>query len=175
MFVVGVGRVAHRPVSDVGGPDEPIDVGNPSGFFAWAIDVGFSARGAIDEFRSIGGSGSNDKLRGLYAQTYDTIMRTADFMSTDYNSLPSASDWGTWQMGRGGQYAMQVVIQQSDPDSGLTSESYYTVVKDEPFSKADAEEQAMIDFGNPANEDRYGLQVLGAVAVHGWLTVPWES
>ncbi len=146
---------------------------NPAGFMAYHQSIGSSARGALDEWRSIGGTAGNEFWNKLYSEIGDTIARTPDFLALDPGAIPSDKELGTWTMGRGGQYATQVIVLQTDRDTGLTSQSYYTVVRDEPHSKQDAEDEAYNDFGSDENQNKYNLTLVGTFALHGWVTEPW--
>lgn len=158
------------------GGEPPIEV-NPSGFIAYQISIGSSSREALSAFREAGFTIGTDQFRALYSATYDTILRTPDFMATEPGAIPSAGEWGTWQVGPGGQYGIQVVVQSIDPDTGLISERYFTIMRNEPFSKEEAEAAAMTQFGEEENvaTSGAGQQVVGAYGLHGWLTTPWNG
>ena len=154
---------------------EGTDVGNPSGYIAWTLDVGLSGRAGLAEFRNDGGRITDAVWYRLRGQISDTLMRTDNFLSADPNAVISPAELGEWSAGQGGRFAYQVVIQQVDQDTGLLSAAQYTVLSDDPLSKQEAEAQAMADFGDPENEARYGQSVVGAFAIHGWATVPWVA
>src|SRR5437899_2882582 len=105
---------------------------------AYHQSIGTSARGALAELRELGGTSADRKWFELYGQVADTLARTADTAALDPTMLPLPSDYGTWSMGRGGQYATQVNVTYIDEETGLRSTSPYTHVTDEPHTPEEA-------------------------------------
>lgn len=160
-------------MSDDDDLDAELSPGNPAGFMAYHVSIGSSARAALDEWRDLGGRATDAVWYRMYGQVTDTVIRTPDFMALDPDVIPSGSDWGVWEAGSGGKYAMQVIVSAVDTETGLLTANQYTHMSDTPFTKNEAEQAAMDVFGTQDNEDRYGQTVLGAFAVHGWQTVPY--
>jgi hypothetical protein len=161
-------------VDDPSDGDSP-NPGNPAGFIAYHISIGTSARGALSEWRDIGGTSGDKAWYTLYGQVNDTIMRTDDQASLDPTVLPSPSDYGTWSMGNGGQYATQVSVTAMDVETGLRSQQPFTYVTDEPHTPEEAEAAAMDEYGTDDNEARYGQVVTGAFTTHVWQTEPFGA
>lgn len=147
---------------------------NPSGFFAQMIGEGTSMRQSLLRYREAGGSIGNERGRRLYEQVRDALVRTPDIMALDPTSLPSATDYATWEMGRGGQYATQVQIQVVDVASGVRYNKQYTHITNQPHTKMEAETEALEIFGDPEVAGDYGEDIQGAVAVRMYQTTPFS-
>jgi hypothetical protein len=157
---------------ELGGEETP-NPGNPAGFIAYHLSIGTSARGALEEWRDLGGTSGDRKWFSLYGQVEDTLLRTADVAALDPTVLPSAADYGVWSMGQGNQYATQVNVTYIDQETGLRSASPYTYVTDDPHTPEEAEQAAMDEYGGDDNADRYGQTITGAFTVHVWQTEPF--
>lgn len=154
--------------SEAGGPS-----GNPAGFMAYHVSIGSSAREALREWRSLGGTFTDAKWFQQYGQVTDTIMRTTDVAALEPGQLPSAADYGEWSMGRGGQYATQVNVTYIDEETGLRSQLPYTYITDEPHTPDEATEAAIDEYGADDNASRYGQTITGAFVTHVWTTTPF--
>lgn len=149
------------------------DVGNVSGYVKEYIKAGYSATAALAEFRDAGGAIRDSRWYSLYGQITDTIAREPAFLALDPYTLPDASEYGTWAMGAGGQYATQVKIQLLDRDDGTITTQLATYVTDEPHTPIEAQMWAMDTFGDADAEADYGVTVMGATASAVWTTVPY--
>lgn len=149
--------------------------GNPSGFMAYHQSIGTSGRGALDEWRAIGGTSGDAKWRELWGQVADTLARTESVAALDPGAIPSAADYGVWSMGSGGQYATQVNVTYIDAETGLRSVSPYTHVSDDPHTPEAAEQAAMDEYGTDDAAERYGQTITGAFTVHIWTTEPFGA
>lgn len=147
--------------------------GNPAGFIAYGLSVGKSGNEILREWRDLGGSSGNESWRRMVGSIADTINRTDDMAALDPGALPTAADYGEWQMGRGGQYATQVAVTARDDETGLLTTSQYTYVSNEPHTPDEAVEAAMDEYGISDNAAAYGQDVLGAFVTHVWQTVPF--
>lgn len=155
--------------------DPPIDLGNVSGYVRDYIEQGYTATEALSDFREQGGAIRDSRWYSLYGQITDTIAREPSFLALDPYSIPDASEYGTWAMGNGGQYATQVSIQLVDRDTGLLTTQLATYVSDDPHEPIEAQDWAMDTFGDDDLEADYGVTVLGATATKVWMTVPYGS
>lgn len=153
----------------------PVDLGNITGWVRDLIQAGYNATDALAEFRSYGGAVRDSRWYGLYGQVTDAIAREPGFLALNPYALPDASDYGTFAMGRGGQYATSVQIQIVDRDTGLFLTQKATYITDEPHTPAEAEQWAVDTFGDADAEADYGKTVLGATATAVYLTVPYGS
>ena len=156
------------------GTDTPVP-GNPAGFMAYHVSIGTSARGALAEWRDIGGTSGDKAWYQLYGQVTDTIMRTPDMAALDPSALPSASDYGEWTMGRGGQYATQVNVTYLDQDDGTRSTVPFTWITDTPHTPEEAEQAAIDTYSTDEAEDRYRQTITGAYTVHIWQTTAFDG
>jgi hypothetical protein len=152
----------------------PTKPGNPAGFMAYHQSIGTSARGALAEWRELGGTSADAKWRELWGQVEDTMLRTADTAGLQPDELPSPADYGVWSMGRGGQYATQVNVTYVDAETGLRFVSPYTYVTDDPHTPEEAEQAAMDEYGGDDNAEKYGQTITGAFTVHVWQTEPFN-
>ena len=153
-----------------GGTPNP---GNPAGFMAYHISIGTSARGALAEWRDIGGTSGDAKWFQMYGQVTDTIMRGENMAGLEPGQLPLPSDYGEWSMGQGGQYATQVNVTYIDQETGLRSQSPFTYITDEPHTPDEAEQAAMDEYGADDNAEKYGQTITGAYVTHVWQTTPF--
>jgi hypothetical protein len=149
--------------------------GNPSGFMAYHVSIGTSARGALAEWRELGGTTGDHKWYELYGQVSDTIMRTEGAAGLEPGSLPLPSDYGVWSMGNGGQYASQVNVTYIDNETGLRSSAPFTWVTDDPHTPEEAEQAAIDEYTGDDNAERYGQTITGAFTVHVWTTEPFSG
>lgn len=147
--------------------------GNPAGFMAYHVSIGSSARGALAEWRELGGTSGDAKWFQMYGQVTDTIMRGENMAGLEPGQLPLASDYGEWSMGQGGQYATQVLVTYTDQETGLRSQSPFTYVTDEPHTPDEAEQAAMDEYGADENAEKYGQTITGAFVTHVWMTTPF--
>ena len=155
------------------GPDfggETPKPGNPAGFIAHHVSIGTSARGALAEWRDIGGTSGDRKWFQLFGQVTDSIMRSEQNALLDPGAMPSAADYGTWTMGKGGQYATQVSVTFVDADTGLRTSAPYTYVSDVAHTPEEAEAAAMADYGADDALERYGQEITGAFTTNVWAT-----
>lgn len=155
--------------SDAGG----VDVGNVSGYVKDYIKAGYSATAALADFRDAGGAIRDSRWYALYGQVTDTIAREPSFLALDPYALPDPSEYGTWAMGRGGQFATQIQLQLIDRGSGLITTQLATYVTDMPHTPVEAQMWAQDTFGDPDAEADYGVTVMGATATKIWTTVPY--
>jgi hypothetical protein len=163
------------PGADDYGSADVFSSGNPAGFMAYHISIGSSAAEARADYRSQGGTTGDAAWNRAYGQIADTLARYPDQAALDPGALPSASDYATWAMGRGGQYATQVGVQLTDTETGLSFISQYTYVTDDPHTAEEAEAAAQAEFGDADTLDQYGQTIGGAFAIHLWQTVPFGS
>lgn len=155
------------------GEPTPIDVGNVSGYIKDLLGGGYSATAGLEAFRQAGGAIRDSRWFSLYGQIADTIAREPSFLALNPYNVPDASEYGTWAMGRGGQYATQVAIQLVDRGTGLYTTQLATYVSDEPHTPVEAQAWAIDQFGTPEAETDYGVTVMGATATKVWQTVPY--
>lgn len=150
-------------------------IGNVSGFIRDLIGEGHSATAALGIFRDAGGSIRDSRWFTLYGQVTDAIAREPAFAALNPYTLPDASEYGTWAMGRGGQYATSVRISLIDRGTGLATFQRASYITDTPHTPAEATEWAMDTFGDADAEADYGVTVLGAIASAVYATVPYDS
>lgn len=147
--------------------------GNPAGFIAYHQSIGTSGRGALAEWRALGGTSGDARWRELWGQVADTTARTDEMASLQPDVLPSPADYGTWAAGRGNQYATQVNVTYLDNETGLRSSAPFTWITDGPHTPEEAEQAAMDEYGSDDAAERYGQTITGAFTVHVWQTVPF--
>jgi hypothetical protein len=155
--------------------EPPVDVGNISGFQRDLIEGGVNATQGLAIFREAGGAIRDSRWFALYGQVADTIAREPAFLAINPYQLPDSSDYGTWAMGKGGQYATQVAIDVLDRGTGLYTTQLATYVTDVPHTGVEAEAWAQDQFGQPDAQNAYGVTVMGAMAKAYWVTVPWGA
>ena len=153
--------------------DEGVDIGNPAGFAAYHNRIGSSAREALSEFRDAGGKIGNERWFSLYGQVGDSLSRSDEAYGLVPDQLPAASDYGTWAMGNGGQYATQVQVTFRDLDSGVTGTAQYTHITDEPHTPEDAQQAGIDLYSSDDAAGRYEQEIIGAFASNVWQTVPF--
>lgn len=156
-----------------GGP--PVDVGNVSGFIRDLVAEGIPATQGLAMLRESGGAIRDSRWYSLYGQVRDTIAREPSFLAINPYQLPGASDYGTWAMGRGGQYATQVGVTLLDRGTGLLTTQLATYVSDTPHTGVEAEQWAQDQFGTADAQTDYGVTVMGATAQKYWQTVPYGA
>lgn len=152
---------------------EGVNIGNVSGYIRDFITQGVNATQALRQFRDDGGAIRDSRWYALYGQITDTIAREPAFLALNPYALPDASEYGTWAMGRGGQYATQVQLQLLDKQDGTKSTQLATYVTDAPHTPIEAEQWAQDTFGDADSEADYGVLVQGAIATKIWVTVPY--
>ena len=155
--------------------DEGVDVGNPAGFAAEQIRSGTSANAALNAYRQAGGAIRRQTWFRLYAQTADTLARSAEASSLEPGAIPNAEQYGTWSMGPGGQYATQVNILFRDRDSGVVGTAPYTYVSNDPHTPDEAIAAGIDLYTDDEAAQKYDQQILGGVATGIWQTVPFGS
>lgn len=153
------------------GRDRP---GNPAGFVVGYQRAELSATEALAEFRAAGGQIRTQSWYRLWGEVADTLARGDLFAALPPGALPAPADYGTWAMGRGGQYATQVSVYIRDVDTGLIRTQQYTYVTADPHTPGDAAANAMDDFTFADQEATYGEVVMGAQPTAVWQTVPYE-
>src|ERR1700693_5761136 len=136
--------------------DPPANVGNVSGYIRDMVGQGLSATEALAQYREFGGAIRDSRWYALYGQVTDTVAREPEFLAVNPYVLPDSSQYGTWAMGRGGQYATQVQIQLVDRGTGLITTQLSTYVTDVPHTGIEAEAWAQDQFGNAESEADYG-------------------
>lgn len=149
--------------------------GNPAGFIAYNVSIGTSARQALSDWRDLGGTAGDAAWYRMYGQITDTLLRTEAQAALDPSTLPSASDYGEWAMGQGGQYASQVKVIVTDTETGEQTLLDYTHVTDEPHTIDEAIAYAEADYGDADTLDAYGQELQGAFVTHIWTTTPWNG
>lgn len=159
------------PSENVGDPSN----GNPAGFIRGLISEGERPTAGLDIYREAGGHIQDSRWFSLYQQVASTYADRPAQLGLDPYSIPAGSDYETWALGRGGQYATQVQIQVVDRDTGDWLTKQHTYVTDLPHTAAEAEEDAFAMFGDPDTENQYGETVMGALAVTFAQTVPYGS
>lgn len=152
-----------------------VDVGNISGYVKDLIQGGFSATAGLAAFREAGGAVRDSRWYSLYGQITDTIAREPAFLALNPYALPDVADYGTWAMGRGGQYATQVQLQLLDRGTGLMTTAIADYVTDDPHTPAEAQLAVMDQWSDPEAMSTYGVTVLGAIATKVWKTVPYGT
>lgn len=155
------------PTDDEGGT---FNTGNPAGFAAYHVSIGSSAREALADYRAQGGTTGDAAWFRMYGQVSDTLFRTADQAALDPTQLPAASDYSTWTMGAGNQYATQVKVLTVDVETGLASTVEFTHISNDPHTPAEAEQAAIDMYSADDNAAKYGQVVQGAFFVHVWQT-----
>lgn len=162
-------------MTDTGEGEFDVTPDNAAGFMGYQVSIGSSASEALREWRDLGGTATDANWYRLYGQVTDTVLRTPDFLALDPNAVPSSSELGTWSAGGGGMFATQVQVFAVDQETGLATTLQYTYLTDHAHSKEEAEDAALAAFGSDEAEEMYGQDVQGALAIHGWQTVPWEG
>jgi hypothetical protein len=155
--------------------EPPANIGNVSGFIRDLVESGQSATQALNTFRGAGGAIRDSRWYALYGQVTDAIAREPQFLAVNPYALPSPSEYGTWAMGSGGQYATTVEVQLLDRGTGLTVTQLYSHITNEPHTGIEAEQAAEDQFGQPEGEGDYGVTYMGAIAKAYYQTVPYGA
>lgn len=158
-------------------PGDPSETGayNPTGFIKDLISEGTLPTEGLDIFREAGGRINDARWFEMYRSTAETLANEPAYLALDPTALPSPSDYAEAAFGRGGQYATQVVVQMRDVETGLWHDQLALYVTDEPHTPEEAQAWAMGTFGDPDDEETYEVNVMGALALHVWTTVPYGS
>jgi hypothetical protein len=157
------------------GDDEGPSNGNPAGYIRGLLNEGVAPTRGLDLYREGGGRIQDSRWFDLYKEVNSTYADRPGMLGLDPYSVPGPTDFETWSLGRGNQYATQVQLQVIDRDTGLWFTKQHTYVTDEPHTAADAEADAFALFGDPDTENQYGETVMGALAVTFAQTVPYGS
>lgn len=151
-----------------------INIGNPAGFMSSKIMEGVSANQALRDFRDAGGAFRRQDWLRSYAGVRDTLSRQPDIAGISPSTVPDASQYGEWAMGRGGQFATQVQIHVIDRESGIVGTAPFTFISDEPHTPEDAVEAGIDLYTNDEAAQRYGQRVVGGLPSAMWKTVPFK-
>lgn len=155
-------------------PPSEINVGNRAGYVAELLREGNSANSILRTLQESGADMQRQAGLRLVAQVRDSMQRSAEIQSLPGNQLPSADQYGTWAMGRGGQYATQVAVYLLDRDTGESIKAFYTHVTNEPHTPEDAANAAIDVFNTSDEESEYNQRVVGALPDNMWTTVPYS-
>lgn len=155
--------------------DEGVNVGNPAGFIADRIREGVNANRALQEFQGAGGGMRRQSWYRLYGEVRDSIARSPEASSLDPGATPTGAQYGTWAMGRGGQFATQVNIMFRDKASGVVGSAPYTHISDEEHTPDEAIAAGIDLYSNDDAASRYDQQILGGIVTNVWQTIPFES
>lgn len=155
------------------GATPEINIGNRAGYIAGLLREGMSANGILRTLADNGAGIQRQAGLRLVAQVRDTIQRTPDLQSLRGNALPGAEKYGTWAMGRGGQFATNVAVFSQERESGVSIKSFFSHVTNEPHTPEEAANAAIQSFTDDDAESRYGQRVTGALPGAMWQTVPF--
>lgn len=155
--------------------DEISSTGNPSGFIRGLLGEEVGPTAGLRAYREAGGAIQDSRWFSLYSQVSSNIAAQPEMLALDPYSVPSESDMGTWQLGRGGGYLSTVNVQIYDRDTGFLIDKTHFYVTDEPHTAADAEADAFDMFGDPDTENNYGETVLGALQTGTFRTIAYGS
>lgn len=155
------------------GPIEAINIGNRAGYVAELLRQGESANSILRTLQENGAGMQRQAGLRLVAQVRDTLQRQPEIEGLPGNQIPDAAQYGTWAMGRGGQYATNVAVFSQERESGASIKSFYTHVTNDPHTPEEAANAAVESFTDDDAESRYGQRVVGALPGAMWQTVPY--
>lgn len=160
-------------------PIEPvplaINIGNRAGYVAELLRQGESANSILRTLSENGAGIQRQAGLRLVAQVRGTLERGSTTQGLTPNQIPDSRDYGTWAMGRGGQYATNVAVYLQDREDGSSLTQFYTHVTNEPHTPEEAALAAMDSFDNSDEENEYNQRVVGALPGAMWQTVPFNS
>lgn len=140
---------------------------NPASFIARFLDEGYTARDALDVFRSQGGAMRTQTWYRAWGEMENVVSRRAQWATVDPDLFPSADLYAPWSAGRPGSYATQVKVLLRDRETGLVSSIGYTHITDEPHTPAEAMDAGMGIYqqGSEDESTDYDQQVVGAIPI----------
>jgi len=149
--------------------------GNPVGYIAEAQNLGWSATETLTTFRADGATMSTQSWYRLWGEVADSITRQPATAALDPFALPSAGDYSTWTMGRGGEFVTSVNVYYRDVDTGLVGTQQFLYKSDEAHAPAEAEAAAWADYSDPDAEQQYGRVALGTATKQIYVTQPFRG
>lgn len=149
-------------------------IGNPAGFIRGSILDGLSARASLAAFREAGGAMRDEYFRQLYGEITNSIARSPAAAALDPFSIPNASDYATWSMGSGGQFATQVQVLFRDKDTGIIGSKEYTYVTDYAHTPAEAMQAGIDEFGDVDDVNEYEQVMYGSSFSNVFQTQAWN-
>lgn len=156
------------------GGDEPgLNIGNRAGYVAGLLREGQSANQILGTLRDAGVGMRRANGLKLISQVRDSLTREPVIAGLRGDQLPDAAQYGTWAMGRGGQYATKVAVYGVGRETGIATKSFYTHVSNEPHTPEEAAAAAIDVFTDADAQDRYGQTITGALPGMMWQTVPF--
>lgn len=150
-----------------------INIGNRAGYIGGLIREGFSANKILRTLSESGAGIQRSAGLKLISQVRESLDKAPGIASLPGSSLPSAEQYGTWAMGRGGQYATNVAVYSIDKETGQSIKSFYTHVSNEPHTPEEAAQAGIDLYTNDDAAQRYGQRVTGALPGMMWQTVPF--
>lgn len=161
-------------MSAVEPPSEVINIGNRAGYVAQLLREGESANGILKTLRDNGAGMQRQAGLRLVSQVRDSLNREQTIAGLPGNQLPDGSQYGTWAMGRGGQFATKVAVYTIDRDSGVAFKNFTTIITNDPHTPEEAAAAAIDMFSDPDALDQYNQRVTGALPGMMWQTVPFD-
>lgn len=155
-------------------PIPEINVGNRAGYVAQLLQEGNSANSILRTLSEAGAGMQRQAGLRLVAQVRDTLQRAPQTVALPGNQLPDASQYGTWAMGRGGQYATNVAVYLQDRETGESIRAFFTHVTNDPHTPEEAANAAIASFTDSGGDDRYNQRVAGALPGNMWRTVAFQ-
>lgn len=154
-------------------PGGGVNIGNRAGYVAGLIREGLSANKILSTLREAGAGMQRAAGLRLVGQVRDSLARSPEIQAMRGDQLPTGDQYGTWAMGRGGQYATNVAIYSIDRGSGVALTSFFTHVTNEPHTPEEAAQAGIDLYTDAGADDRYGQRVVGALPGNMWQTVPY--
>jgi hypothetical protein len=147
-----------------------VNIGNRAGYIAELVREGYSANKILGTLRDLGAGMQRSAGLKLVSQVRESMDKAPGIAGLRGDQLPSADQYGTWQMGRGGQYATNVAVYSIDKDTGASIKSFYTHVTNEPHTPEEAAQAGIDLYTNDDAAQRYGQRVTGALPGMMWQT-----
>lgn len=139
--------------------------GNLAGFIGDAIRQGLSQNKTEALLRDAGVTGSHQVLRGEIQRVRATLAANPVVSSLPNDSTIDAAHYQAWNARGRGAFVHQVEIGQHTPGTGGILKIQWTVRSDTPLSPAEAEQRAVDEATEGAEENSggEGARVLGGV------------
>jgi hypothetical protein len=155
------------------GPGD-VNIGNRAGYVASMLREGMSANSILQTFKDLGAGMRRANGLKLIGQVRDSMAKASTVEGLRGDQLPDAAQYGTWAMGRGGQFATNVAVYTVERQTGLALTKFYTHVSNEPHTPEAAAQAAIDTFNDPDAASRYGTTVTGALPGMMYHTVPYQ-
>lgn len=141
------------------------NIGNLAGFIGDAIRQGLSQNKTEQLLRDSGVTGSHDVLRGEIQRVRATLAANPEVSSLPNDSAIDAAHYKAWNARGRGAFVHQVEVGQFSPGTGGIIKIQWTVRSDTPLSPADAQQRAVDEAteGAEDNSGGEGARVLGGV------------